>query len=127
MDRERVYTNEVEAYMKAGTYFVVDAADGSLDACMYLQQRGDRMYLGMLAVNPARQGSGLGKRLMTEAERRTAAAGCQALDIRIVNLRTELPPFYRTLGFVDNGTEPMTDPPANRPSHFLRMTKKVVP
>jgi len=125
MDRERIYPTEVVAYMKTGTYIVLDGADAALDACMYLEQRGDRMYLGMLAVNPARQGSGLGRRLMTLAEQRTAAAGCHALDIRVVNLRTELPPFYRKLGFVDNGTEPLTDPTLKKPAHFIRMTKPV--
>src|SRR5580765_6175586 len=79
MDRERIYTPEVEAYMKAGTYFVVDGEGGALDACMYLEQRSDRMYLGMLAVNPERQGRGLGKRLLTFAEQRAVAAGCQGL------------------------------------------------
>src|SRR5437763_15467801 len=74
MDRDRIYPHEVEAYMKAGTYFVEDAAAGALDACMYLERRGDRMYLGMLAVSPARQGSGLGRQLMTLAEPKTRRA-----------------------------------------------------
>src|SRR4051812_19287926 len=87
MDRDRIYPSEVEAYMKAGTYFVEDGEGGCLDACMYLERRGDRMYLGMLAVDPARQGSGLGKRLMMFAEQQTSAAGCTNVDIRVVNLR----------------------------------------
>src|SRR4051812_2476940 len=98
MDRDRIYPDEVLAYMQAGTYFVIDSEGGALASCMYLAQRSDRMYLGMLAVDPHRQGSGLGKRMMTFAEREAALTGCRALDIRIVNLRTELPPFYRALG-----------------------------
>ena len=123
MDRDRIYPDEVVAYMNAGTYFVVDGENGALASCMYLAQRGDRMYLGMLAVNPSRQGGGLGKRMMTFAERHAVSSGCRALDIRVVNLRTELPPFYRALGFVDNGTEPLDDPKLMKPAHFLRMTK----
>jgi N-acetylglutamate synthase-like GNAT family acetyltransferase len=125
MDRDRIYPSEVESYLKAGTYFVADGEGGALDACMYLEQRGDRMYLGMLAVNPARQGSGLGKRMMVLAEERAAACGCRAIDIRVVNLRTELPPFYRALGFVENGTEPLDDPKLMKPAHFVRMTRPV--
>jgi N-acetylglutamate synthase-like GNAT family acetyltransferase len=125
MDRDRIYTSEVEAYMKAGTYHVVDGDDGGLDACIYLEPRGDRMYLGMLAVNPSRQKSGLGKKMMTLAEEQAVDAGCHALDIRVVNLRTELPPFYRALGFVNNGTEPLTDPKLRKPAYFIRMTKPV--
>ena len=83
------------------------------------------MYLGMLAIRPGQQGRGVGRQMMAAAERRCAARGCGALDIRIVNRRNELPPFYRSLGFVDNGTEPLEDPDLTKPAHFIRMTKKV--
>ena len=124
MAKDRTSASEIERYMTTGTFFVVDGA-GGLDACMYLEQRVDRMYLGMLAVAPGQQGSGLGRRMMAEAERHAAAMGCHALDIRIVNRRTELPPFYRKLGFVDNGTEPLDDPKLTKPAHFIRMTKAI--
>jgi GNAT superfamily N-acetyltransferase len=125
IDRDRVYPDEVAAYMKAGSYFLVDGDAGAPAACMYLEPRGDRMYLGMLAVRPSQQGSGLGKRLMAFAEQHAAASGCRAIDLRVVDRRTELPPFYRALGFVDNGTEPLTDPKLTKPAHFIRMTKDV--
>jgi len=125
MDRDRIYPDEVTAYMKSGTYFLVDGDAGELASCMYLEQRGDRMYLGMLAVDPARQGSGLGRRLMAFAEQLAAASGCHAIDIRVVDRRTELPPFYRALGFVEYGTEPLTDPKLTKPAHFIRMAKSI--
>jgi hypothetical protein len=37
-------------------------------------------------------------------------AGCHAIDILIVNLRAELPPFYASMGFVPDGTTPFEDP-----------------
>jgi hypothetical protein len=40
-----------------------------------------------------------------------------------VNLRTELPPFYKTLGYVETGSAPFTDPRATRPCHMIVMTK----
>jgi predicted N-acetyltransferase YhbS len=132
IDRDRTSAPEVERYMTTGTFSVVDGTasvvDGTVSAlasCMYLEQRKDRLYLGMLAVNPSQQGRGLGKQMITAAERRAASLGCRALDIRIVDLRTELPPFYRALGFVDNGTEPLVDPQLRRPAHFIRMTKTI--
>ena len=94
---------------------------------MYLEQRGDRVYLGMLAVSPAQQGRGLGRQMMAAAERHAASLGCHAIDIRIVDRRTELPPFYRSLGFVDSGTEPFEDPLLTKPCHFIRMSKELVP
>jgi hypothetical protein len=52
--------------------------------------------------------------------------GSHHMDITVVNLRTELPPFYRKLGYVEDGTEPVRPdmiPRLLQPCHFLRMTK----
>jgi len=125
IDRDRTSAEEIAHYLGTGTFFVMDAGDGVLASCMYLEPRGDRMYLGMLAVSPAQQGRGLGRQMMTAAERHAASLGCHAIDIRIIDRRTELPPFYRALGFVDNGTEPFEDPSLTKPCHFMLMTKEV--
>jgi predicted N-acetyltransferase YhbS len=128
IDRDRTSAAEIAQYLATGTFFVVDAeAGGALTSCMYLEQRGDRLYLGMLAINPAQQGRGLGRQMMAEAQSRAASLGCHAIDIRIVDRRTELPPFYRSLGFVDNGTEPFVDPLLTKPCHFIRMVKELTP
>ena len=125
VDRERTTLAEIARLQDTGTFFVVDGEDGVLAACMYLEKRGDRMYLGMLAVHPSQQQRGVGRRMMADAERQAASLGCQAIDIRIVDRRTELPPFYRSLGFVDSGTEPFTDPLLTKPCHFIRMSKEL--
>ena len=125
IDKDRTSAPEIERYMTTGSFFVVDDVTNGLASCMYLEQRGDRLYLGMLAVNPSRQGGGVGRQMMAAAERRAESLGCHAIDIRIVNRRTELPPFYRALGFVDNGTEPLEEPLLTKPAHFIRMTKEV--
>ena len=127
IDKDRTSVPEIERYMTTGTFFLVDGDAAGLAACMYLELRGDRVYLGMLAVNPSQQGRGLGRQMMAAAERHAASLGCGAIDIRIVNRRTELPPFYRGLGFVDNGTEPLEDAKLTKPAHFIRMTKAVHP
>ena len=46
------------------------------------------------------------------------------MDIHIVNLRTELLPYYKKLGYVESGHLPFSDPSlASRPCHFVVMTK----
>jgi len=127
IDKDRTSAPEIQRYMTTGTFFVVDGDANTLSSCMYLEQRAERLYLGMLAVNPSQQGRGVGRRMMAAAERQAESLGCTAIDIRIVNRRTELPPFYRALGFVDNGTEPLEEPLLTKPAHFIRMTKKVGP
>lgn len=125
IDRDRASVEEITRYLAAGTFFVVDGDDGLLASCMYLERRGGRLYLGMLAVRPAQQKRGLGRLMMAAAEQQAEAFGCHAIDIRIVDRRTELPPFYRALGFVDTGTEPFDDPLLTKPCHFLLMAKEL--
>jgi GNAT superfamily N-acetyltransferase len=58
-----------------------------------------------------------------EAEQYARDLGCEAMDIRVVNLRGELLPFYRKLGYVERATEPVDDPRALQPFHFILMSK----
>ena len=123
VSRDRTSAGEIHGLMTKGTFFVVDGASGGVDACVYLERRGRRVYLGMLSVQPARQQRGLGRRLMAESEARCLAWGCTGIDIRIVNRRTELPAIYRNAGFSDRGTEPFDDPLLTKPCHFMLMSK----
>ena len=73
---------------------------------------------------PARRSAGqcVGLRLLDARGRR--AAGCPRIKIHIVNLRQELPPFYRRLGYAESGTLPFPSPEeATLPCHFIVMTK----
>ncbi len=47
------------------------------------------------------------------------------LNVAIVDRRVELPPLYRGLGFVDNGTAPFDDPLLTKPCHFILISKEV--
>ena len=61
---------------------------------------------------------------MAAAEDYCFRKGARHADLRIVNLREELPPFYRHLGYVESGTEPFSEPAeATQPCHFILMTK----
>jgi predicted N-acetyltransferase YhbS len=124
VDRDRTSVDEIVQMLGTGTFLAIDG-DPGLAACVYLEQRSNRLYLGMLAVSPAHQQRGLGKQLMSAGERFCLDRGCTGIDIRIVNRRAELPPFYRRLGFVERGTEPFDDPLLTKPCHFVRMSKEI--
>jgi len=79
--------------------------------------------LGMLSVAPGLQGRGLGKRMVAVAEALCAAMGCIAMGLNVVNLRTELEAWYRSLGYRPIATEPYVDRAVRRPCHFIVMQK----
>jgi GNAT superfamily N-acetyltransferase len=119
---DRLTESELRGYFARGTFLVAVDEQRPI-ACVFLQPTApDRAYLGLLAVDPLTQGHGLGRFMMAAAERRCRDAGSRAIDIRVVNLRTELPPFYASLGFVPNGTAPFVDARLFKPAHFLVMT-----
>jgi ribosomal protein S18 acetylase RimI-like enzyme len=93
------------AMMAKGSILLAEDSNGRLLASVYMERRGARGYLGMLAVDPARQHRGLGRRLMEAAEDRFREQGCEGVDITVLSLRPELLPIYRRFGYVETGTE----------------------
>jgi len=122
VDGDRIAPDVLTRLMGKGTFLIGDD-DGRARACVYVELRGERGYFGLLAVDPGSQRGGWGRRMIAAAEAHCRDAGCVALDINVVNLRTELPPFYKTLGYIETGSAPFTDPRATRPCHMIVMTK----
>jgi GNAT superfamily N-acetyltransferase len=123
IERDRIDAETLQAMLDRGNFLLAEEAAG-LAGCVLVELRGERAYFGLLAVDPARQHRGLGRRLVEEAENHARAFGCGAMDIRIVSLRAELPPFYRRLGYVETGTAPFPDGIKSKlPCHFILMSK----
>jgi len=123
IDGDRTNPEKVRALLQKGKFLLVEQA-GALAGCVYVELRGERGYFGLLAVDPGLQRSGLGSRLVAAAEEFCHAAGCQFMDLTIVNLRTELPAFYNRLGYTESGILPFpSDQQANQPCHLVRMSK----
>ena len=124
VDLDRINAEEVSAVLHKGKFLLADDYQGVLVGCVYVEPRGDRAYLGLLSVDPSRQQSGLGSLLMTAAEDYCAGLGCLFMDISVVNLRQELPDFYRKRGYVETGTSPFpADVKTKLPCHFITMAK----
>jgi GNAT superfamily N-acetyltransferase/uncharacterized protein YndB with AHSA1/START domain len=125
----RTSTDDVRARMtKAGAGFLaVDGTeDGGLAASVYYELRGDRIYFGLLAVDPSHRSRGLARRLIEAVEQRGRAAGCRSLDLDVVNLREELPAFYEKLGFRPSGTADFVDKhKLTRDAHLVLMSKPI--
>jgi GNAT superfamily N-acetyltransferase len=126
-DSNRVDDLGVRAYMSGGTFLLAEDSSG-LAGCVYIESRGERSYLGLLSVQPARQGAGLGRQLVHAAENLARESGSRAMDLRVISARGEqLLPFYKRLGYEVVRTEPF---PANLaakvPAHYILMSKLLV-
>ena len=122
---DRTSAGEVRDRMQRGRFLVLDD-DGALAGCVFVSAAGGRGYFGTLSVDPRRQGRGLGPRLIAAAEQWCRNAGCTEMELEVVNLRTELPSYYRRFGYVERGTRPFADwERATRPCHFIVMSKSL--
>lgn len=103
--------------------------DGLLIGCVYLEKKGDRLYLGMLTVSPDAQAGGIGKQLMVAAEQTARDWQCRAMKMTVIPQRHELIAFYERRGYQPTGeTEafPMDDPRfglPKQPLSFIVMEK----
>ena len=123
IDGDRIDLEQVRAFFQSGEFLVAEEG-GSLAGCVDVDQRGERAYFGLLSIGPTRQRSGLGSRLVAAAEEWALARGCRYMDLRVVDLREELPGFYRKRGYIEIGVEPFTaDTLTILPCHFVNMSK----
>lgn len=123
VEGDRVTPAAVRQDLTTGEILIVTGADGALRACVYVRVTGSRGYFGMLAVDPAEQGRGLGRALIEDVEAYARARGASVMAISVVHVRTELLAFYRRLGYVPTGTEPYVHRPVTQPVHFITMEK----
>ena len=122
---DRIDAGETRAFMESGRFLVAEDAAGFV-GCVYLEIRDGRGYLGLLAVDPARQGTGLGRKLVAAAEEYFRASGCSAVDLRVISQRTPLPPFYRRLGYEEIGAAPFSPSLQPKvPGHYIIMSKRL--
>jgi GNAT superfamily N-acetyltransferase len=120
---DRIDEAQIREMMLHGPFLLL-SDDDTLIACVHAKLNGERVYIAVLAVDPAQQKSGIGARMMREAEDFGRRAGCKFADIRVVSVRPELPVIYGKLGYVENGVESAEIiRTAIVPVHFVTMSK----
>jgi predicted N-acetyltransferase YhbS len=115
MEGTRTDEARLAAMMRKGEVLLAEDGGGRTLGCVYTEvratevrtteARSKRGYIGMLAVDPAFQRAGLGRRMVEAAEQHLRRQGCVGADITVLSLRGELPPIYRRFGYVETGTE----------------------
>jgi ribosomal protein S18 acetylase RimI-like enzyme len=96
-----------------------------------LVDKGNKLYLGMLTVSPELQNSGIGKKLLQEAEVHALALRLPKIIMTVISIREELIAWYKRHGYTDTGIRepfPLNDTDAiisKQPLEFIVMEKIV--
>jgi GNAT superfamily N-acetyltransferase len=128
---DRTSAGEIQALMEkpdAG-FLVLDGSEpGRPAGAVYVETQGTRGHFGLLAVDPARQGEGLGRKLVAAVETHCRSAGCGIVELEVFDVRTELPPFYASCGYVTEGVVAFAKPELLlKPAHLILMRKPLGP
>lgn len=105
LEGRRTTPDDVRATIAApDSLLLIAELDGDLVACCHVQRRGSRCYFGLFAVDPQRQGDGLGKHVMAYAEELARTRwGCTVMEMTVIRQRTDLIAFYQRRGYTDTG------------------------
>jgi GNAT superfamily N-acetyltransferase len=124
IDGDRINTEKLNEFLAAGKFLLLEERSQPI-GCVYVELKGDRRgYIGLLAIEPARQKAGLGRKLIAAAEKFLKESGCESAFLRVVHARAELQPIYERLGYSVSGIAPIPDSiPMRIPSYFTVMTK----
>jgi ribosomal protein S18 acetylase RimI-like enzyme len=88
----------------AGSVILMHLRDDAPVGCVHLERTGDDCYLGMLTVQPARQGSGLGRQLLEAAEHWAIERWqSRSMSMSVIVQRPELIAWYERRGYVRTG------------------------
>ncbi|MBE7171264.1 MAG: GNAT family N-acetyltransferase [Williamsia sp.] len=103
---------------------------GTLAGCVYLEQMGKSLYLGMLTVSPLLQAQGIGKQLLRAAEDTARSKQCTSIQMTVISIRSELIAWYERHGYAKTGqTQPFpTDEKFGIPKQkleFIVMRKRI--
>lgn len=104
LDGRRTTPDDVADLVTATDSTVVLAErDGTLVACCHVERRDSRCYFGMFAVDPTRQGDGVGRQVLAHAEDLARRWACTVMEMTVIHQRTDLIAFYERRGYTDTG------------------------
>jgi ribosomal protein S18 acetylase RimI-like enzyme len=125
---ERTNPSQVAEYLRKGFFLLLEDTVGLL-GLIYTELRQDnRGYIGMIAIDPDRQGGGIGTRLLQIGEEFCREQGSSVIEISVVNLRPDLVAWYQRKGYRVVGEAPYVRPEILiLPCHFILMEKALAP
>ena len=132
LDGIRIDEPTLQSYLESTEVTILKYVDesGKIIGTVYLEEKEDKLYLGMFSVSPALQNLGIGKALMEEAERIAKAKSKTMMSITVIEGRNELIAWYERRGYAFTGeTKPFDGPELfgipRKPLTFIGMEKPI--
>jgi ribosomal protein S18 acetylase RimI-like enzyme len=125
-------TTEVELLdiIQDASHTILKYSDnGKIIGCVLLKVKANELYLGMLTVSPDLQNSGIGKKLLRQAEVFAVEMQLPKIVMTVITVREELIAWYKRNGYVDTGARepfPVSDvfnPITKEPLEFMVLEK----
>lgn len=105
LDGVRVIPETLLEQMNTSGQHFLKAIDqtGAIIGCVSLLEKSNKIYLGMLTVEPNIQGGGIGKLLMQASETFTQSIGINVIEMTVISVRAELIAYYERRGYRQTG------------------------
>jgi GNAT superfamily N-acetyltransferase len=123
---ERTDAEDIRTRFAEGVFLVIDdeTKPDQLIGSVYVSVKNGRGYLGLISIDPDHQGRGLSRRLVAAVDDHCRQAGCNFIDLTVVNVRENLFPFYAKFGYHANDVIAFPVPERQlMPVHLVRLTK----
>lgn len=119
-----------EVFNQPYSTILIYRQENKIIGCVNLQQQDKQFYMGMLTVDPEKQGFGIGKQLLAAAEQFALTKDCKAITMTVISVREELIKWYEDKGYLKTGeTRPFpTDPKfgiPRQPLEFIVLKKNL--
>lgn len=132
LDGVRVTSETLMDQMNIPGQFFLKAIqpNGSIIGCVSLLEKSNKIYLGMLTVEPNIQGAGIGKLLLQASEDFAQSLSITAIEMTVISVRSELIAYYERRGYIQTGEKrPFPNDPKfgiqKKPLEFIVMEKKL--
>jgi GNAT superfamily N-acetyltransferase len=105
LDGQRTDRADLSDLLKRNdSVILVFESNKELVACVHLERRKERAYLGMLTVNPTLQAAGIGRFVLNIAERWVQGVwGVTKMEMQVIRQRPELLAWYERHGYRRTG------------------------
>jgi ribosomal protein S18 acetylase RimI-like enzyme len=104
LEGKRITLDELEEIIQNKDNTILKYTENNqIIGSVLLSNKGNKLYLGMLAISPKLQNRGLGKKLLQEAEVHALSLGLTKIVMTVITIREKLIEWYKRHGYVDTG------------------------